>query len=192
MLLRYGVVLAGEAFPAEFGTILFNVNPDADIFAFAFGISLAAGLPFGLAPTLESSRAAVSAARGSTMPARSRRIQDLLVAAQVALSLVLMIAGSMFVRSAVNSQDIDLGANSSTLETMLSQSPPFLASSMAAAIASTVGLFGLLLAAMGIYGTTSYLVVLRTREVGIRMAIGAPGSAVLFCARVSGRSPAEW
>jgi ABC-type antimicrobial peptide transport system permease subunit len=32
---------------------------------------------------------------------------------------------------------------------------------------------------MGIYGTVSYMVVLRTREVGIRMALGARKSDVL-------------
>jgi len=37
----------------------------------------------------------------------------------------------------------------------------------------------LLLASMGIYSTVSYDVVLRTREVGIRMAIGAQKSHVL-------------
>ncbi len=41
------------------------------------------------------------------------------------------------------------------------------------AFASAVGLCALLLALMGIYGTVGYIVVLRTREIGIRRAIGA-------------------
>jgi ABC-type antimicrobial peptide transport system permease subunit len=75
--------------------------------------------------------------------------------------------------SLVASIDPDLVTTASTLNEMRRQTGPFIASSLAAAIASTLGLLGLLLVSMGIYGTVSYIVVLRTREMGIRIAVGA-------------------
>ena len=109
-LLKLAVRWAADAFPAQSGTAIFDVNPDLQTFAYVLAISVLAGVLFGVVPALESSGSAiVSGARNSTSRARSRRVQDFLLAAQVALSAVLLIAGSMLIRSSLNSLKMDTG-----------------------------------------------------------------------------------
>ena len=110
--LRVAVTLFAEAIPAGDGTPVFHVMPDLTVFTYVFATSLAAGVFFGLAPALESSRAGIASGRTSTSSAGSRRLQDILVAAQVSLSLVLLIAGSLLIRSAMQSLRTDPGYDS--------------------------------------------------------------------------------
>ena len=59
---------------------------------------------------------------------------------------------------------------------------------IAAWVAGTVGVVGLLLAAFGLYGLTAFSVVQRTREIAIRVALGSSREAVLWLImRQSGR-----
>jgi predicted permease len=112
LLSKVALTQAAEVFPAE-ATLIFNVNPDLEIFAYVLTISVFAGILFGLAPALESSRTALfSVVRGmGTSPVRSW-LRHLLVGAQVAVSLALLIAGSMLIRSAIHAITMGTGYDS--------------------------------------------------------------------------------
>jgi predicted permease len=112
-VLKVTVTLVANALPVEYVTLVFDVSPDFGIFAYVLAVSLGAGLLSGLAPAMENSRTALSSSvPAGTSPVRSRRLQNILVGAQVALCLVLMIAGSMAIRSSIHSLAVDTGYES--------------------------------------------------------------------------------
>ncbi|HML16969.1 MAG TPA: ABC transporter permease [Bryobacteraceae bacterium] len=87
-----------------------TARADPKIFAFALLVSIAAAAIFGLVPALRASSVhQASAMKGDLDGTRAGRSGNVLVMAQVALSLVLLIVGGLFVRSMQFANNVDLG-----------------------------------------------------------------------------------
>jgi len=85
---------------------------DLRVLGFALALTLVSGLAFGLAPALRAARTDLIAAlrtRGSDGEQGRGGLRQLLVAGQVALSLVALVAAGLFVQSLRNAQRIDTG-----------------------------------------------------------------------------------
>jgi predicted permease len=108
----------------------------------------------------------------------------LLVRANVNLKTLLPAIGHEFRRV-----DANLPVIAAPLNTMVSMDPYFVVSRIGGVLASIVGALGLLLACLGVYGMVSYSVTQRTREIGIRMALGAQAIQVLRLVMTEGFRP---
>jgi predicted permease len=96
-----------------------SANPDWRILGFALGVSLLTGVAFGLVPALQATRPDVADTlkdqAGAVVGGGSNGIRKLLVAAQITLSLLLLIGAGLFIRSLQNLRDMDPGFRTSNL-----------------------------------------------------------------------------
>lgn len=107
-LLSSSIRFAGE------NSIALDFGFDWRVFGYVAVLAVTTGFVVGVLPVLRASRLNVSAAlrdagRGASGGAARHRARNLLVMGQVAVSLVLMTAAGLFVRSLGNAQNIDLG-----------------------------------------------------------------------------------
>ncbi len=113
-ILRFFIVEISATLPAEWGAFALRVAPDMQIFGYVFAISILAGLLFGLMPALESSKPNLISAikeegRHFWFPTSKTRLRDGLIIIQVAVCLVLLIAGGLLVRSSVRALEMKTG-----------------------------------------------------------------------------------
>jgi len=92
-----------------------DARPDARVVAYTAAVALVAGVLFGLAPTLRASRFDIVAMLASVIGDRRRtsklrmRVRDALVVSQIAMSVILLVAGTLFVRSLWIARQADVG-----------------------------------------------------------------------------------
>jgi predicted permease len=106
------VAMLESSLPALPVIITVNFGVNGRVMAFAFALALITGLVFGLAPArhaLSADLAPMLHGANSTADRKRFRLRNSLVAAQVALSLMLVVTAFLFLRSLQNAAQTDPG-----------------------------------------------------------------------------------
>jgi hypothetical protein len=109
-----------DALPLSFA---FDLEPDATVLAFAALVSLATTVLFGLIPAWTGSSLALvpslkADATGEGPVRRRVTLRDALVVAQLALSLVLLVAGALLTRGLLRARGTELGFDPTPLSSL--------------------------------------------------------------------------
>ena len=101
--------LSAETLPRSY-----EINLDARVLGFTVGIALLTSVLFGLVPALQASKISLSeslkeGSRSSSSGLGRNHVRDLLVASEVALSLVLLIGAGLMIKSLASLLKVDPG-----------------------------------------------------------------------------------
>lgn len=120
-----GILIAGwtarfllNSFWIGFVPLSINPSPDGHVLLFAAALAVFTGVLFGIAPAWQMSRsdpAEMLSQSARTVGGRTGRFSRALIAAQVSLSLVLLIGATLFVTTLRNLQNANLGYRSDHL-----------------------------------------------------------------------------
>jgi predicted permease len=107
---------------ASSSAVRLDLHPDFRVLAFTLGVTVLTAILFGLIPSLLLTRLELapilkSTTQGSKSDSRPRRFTagKILVIAQVTVSLILLVAAGMFVRSLAKLSEVNLGFNRENL-----------------------------------------------------------------------------
>ena len=120
-----GIAVAAAAAPLVLGFFVnpetpqpISTVPDWRIVGFTFGVATLTGVLFGLAPAVQGTRPNLAPTlkdESGSVVGSAGRLRKILVAAQVAISLLLLIGAGLFIRTLDNLLKVDVGFNSSSL-----------------------------------------------------------------------------
>jgi predicted permease len=90
-------------------SLFLSVQPDLRILAFTSGVSLATGIAVGIVPALYAARQNISPGLRELRSGGGRTFGKMLIVTQIAISLVLLVGTSLFLRTLINLKTLDPG-----------------------------------------------------------------------------------